>query len=137
YARYVNANGATPHEGRRVAEGQHRMQTVSDPLLGWTSLDGGDYLVRQLADHKASIEAKDLRGAALVEDALVCGEIFAKAHARTGDPVVINSYAGTGDKLDRAIGKFAVAYADQTTKDWTALKKAVKAGQVKAIAPEM
>src|SRR5262249_12308617 len=35
------------HEGRRVAEGQQLMQTLSDPFLGYTRFGGHDYLVRQ------------------------------------------------------------------------------------------
>jgi uncharacterized protein (DUF2252 family) len=121
-----------PHEGRRVAEGQHFMQTVGDPFLGWTTLEGRHFLVRQLADHKASIDPADLRGAALVEYALVCGEIFAKAHARTGDPAALVGYCGRSRKLDRALAKFAVTYADRTTADWEAFQKAVRRGTVRA-----
>ncbi len=62
------------HNGKRVAEGQHRMQTVVDPFLGWTTIDGAPYYVRQLADHKAGIDPADLKRAALVEYARVCGE---------------------------------------------------------------
>jgi uncharacterized protein (DUF2252 family) len=122
-----------PHQGRRVVEGQHRMQTVCDPFLGWTSIDRRDFLVRQLADHKAGVEAADLKGDALKEYGVVCGEILAKGHARTGDAVEINGYCGTGDKLDRAVAKFAFAYTEQTIRDHEALLKAIKAGKVKAI----
>ena len=133
YARYVKAErGVTTHEGRRVAEGQHRMQTVADPFLGWTSIAGADYLVRQLSDHKASIEPADLRGAALVDYALVCGEIFAKAHARTGDGAVLYGYVGDASKLDLAIAQFAVRYADQATHDYESFMKAIQGGQIEA-----
>ncbi len=133
YARYVKAErSVSTHQGRRVAEGQHRMQTVADPFLGWTSIAGADYLVRQLADHKASIEPGDLRGASLVDYALVCGEIFAKAHARTGDGAVLHGYAADASKLDAAIAQFALLYADQATHDYEIFMKAIKAGQIKA-----
>jgi uncharacterized protein (DUF2252 family) len=122
-----------PHQGRRVVEGQYRMQTVCDPFLGWTSIDRRDFLVRQLADHKAGVEPTDLTGDALKEYGVVCGEILAKGHARTGDAVEINGYCGTGDKLDKAIAKFAFAYTEQTIRDHEALLKAIKAGRVKVI----
>ncbi len=35
---------------------QKTMQGVSDPLLGWTSVDGQAYYVRQFRDGKASRE---------------------------------------------------------------------------------
>ena len=120
------------HEGRRVAQGQHRMQTVSDPFLGWTTLEGRHYLVRQLADHKASIEPERLKGLALKEYALVCGEVLAKAHARTGDPAILHGYCGETDRLDRAIGRFAIAYADRAESDHAGFVKAIRAGKIRA-----
>ena len=89
YARYLPGALAFPNQGRRVAEGQYRLQTITDPFVGWTSLRGSDYLVRQLADHKAVVDPAELKGAALIEYGLVCGENLAKAHARTGDAAAI------------------------------------------------
>ncbi|HEX7192571.1 MAG TPA: DUF2252 domain-containing protein, partial [Thermoanaerobaculia bacterium] len=83
YAPFV-ASGPQ-HQGRRVAEAQRLAQRASDPLLGWTTIDGRDYLVRQLSDHKAGIEPLDLRGRALVEYARVAGTVLARDHARTGE----------------------------------------------------
>jgi uncharacterized protein (DUF2252 family) len=120
------------HQGKRVAEGQHRMQTWTDPFLGWTSLDGVPCYVRQLADHKGAIDPEDLRRRSLVEYARVCGETFAKGHARTGDAAVLYGYAGDGDKLDRAIGDCALLAADATTRDWEQLRAAIDRGEVEA-----
>ena len=44
------------NQGRRVENGQRAMQLQSDPFLGYTTIEGRDYLVRQLNDHKASID---------------------------------------------------------------------------------
>jgi uncharacterized protein (DUF2252 family) len=132
YAAVLPGSVRPAHEGRRVAQGQHRMQTVSDPFLGWTTLAGRHYLVRQLADHKASIEPAQLKGAALKEYARVCGELLAKAHARTGDAAILYGYCGDTDRLDRAIGKFAIAYADRTEADHAAFVKAIRAGRIRA-----
>jgi uncharacterized protein (DUF2252 family) len=130
YAPLVGDDGM--HPGRRVAEGQRRMQTWSDPLVGWTSIGPRPFLVRQLSDHKASVEPGELRGSALHEYAAVCGEIFAKAHARTGDAAAIAAYCGVGPRFDRALGRFALAYADQTTADYERFLRAIRAGRVRA-----
>jgi uncharacterized protein (DUF2252 family) len=127
------ANVTVPaNQGRRVAEGQHRMQTASDPLLGWTAISSRNFLVRQLADHKAKIDATLLHGDTLAEYASVCGRVLAKGHARTGDPLALSAYCGRSNKLERAIAKFAVAYADQTTEDHARLLHAIRRGRVKA-----
>jgi len=132
YHEYLPGVPAYPHQGRRVAEGQHRMQNATDPFLGWTRVNGRDYLVRQLADHKAKLEVADLKGAALERFAMVAGEILAKAHARTGDSAAIAGYCGRSDRLDRAVARFALRYADQTEKDYGLFRKAIRAGTLKA-----
>jgi uncharacterized protein (DUF2252 family) len=122
YAPFLKRAARGTHQGQRVAQAQHRMQTLSDSFLGWAEISGRHFLVRQLSDHKAAIEPGALRGSALAEYARLAGELFAKAHARTGDPAVICGYCGDSEKLDRAIRRFAVAYADQTTKDFTSFR---------------
>jgi len=131
YARYLPESRPPENEGRRVVEGQRAMQAQSDILLGWTTMQGRDYLVRQLADHKASIETDDLAGEGLLQYALVCGEVLAKGHARSGDPCALAGYLGASPKFDTAIATFAVAYADQTARDHEAFLAAVKSGKVK------
>src|SRR5262249_41770916 len=102
---------AVRHQGRRVAEGQQMMQTLSDSFLGYTSCRGHEYLVRQLADHKAALDPTALDRRTLTEYAILCGEVLAKGHARTGDAAWIAGYAGGSQKLDRAIAVFAVSCA--------------------------
>ena len=91
--------------------------------------------MRQLSDHKAAIDPADLRRTSLVEYARVCGETFAKAHARTADAAVLWGYAGQAEKLDKALGAMAISGADQVTKDWEALTGAIKAGRLVAVEP--
>jgi len=106
------------------------LQVQSDILLGWTSLGGADYLVRQLNDHKASIEDEDLKGQGLVEYATTCGEVLAKSHARSGDPAVLAGYLGTSDRCDKALAEFSVGDANQTNEDYEAFKKAIRSGRI-------
>jgi len=118
YAPYLRTTTPVRHQGQRAAEGQQMMQTLSDGFLGYTSFGGHEYLVRQLADHKAAIDPTELDRRTLPEYAILCGEVLAKGHARTGDAAVIAGYAGQSQKLDRAIGGFAAAYADQVRADY-------------------
>ena len=132
YAASLPQAKVVSHQGRRVAEGQRRMQAQSDLFLGWTSIAGRDYLVRQLSDHKAGIETEDLKGQGLSDYATVCGEVLAKGHARSGDACAIAGYCGSSDKLDKAVAKFAAAYADQTASDHHRLVAAIQRGKLKA-----
>src|SRR5215467_697665 len=121
------------HQGKRVAEGQKKMQTESDPFLGYTTINGRDFLVRQLADHKAAIDPLELKGTTLLEYGRVCGEVLAKAHARTGDAGAIAGYCGKSPALDNAMAKFAKLCADQTESDYEQFKKAIAKGRVRVV----
>jgi uncharacterized protein (DUF2252 family) len=121
YTPYLGDQPLPPHQGRRVVEGQRAMQFQSDPFLGWTTIQGRDYLVRQLNDHKAAIASDDLKSTGLLEYAKVCGETLARGHARAGDACTIAGYLGASDRFDDAVEKFAVEYADQTDRDYEAL----------------
>ena len=68
--------------------------------------------------------------------AQVCGWTLARAHAKPGDAATISDYLGNGDTFDRALGTFALAYADQTQKDHAVLVKAIRSGRVQALAEE-
>ena len=68
--------------------------------------------------------------------ARVCGWTLARAHAKSGDAATISGYLGKGDTFNRALGTFALAYADQTQKDHATLAKAIRSGRVKALAEE-
>jgi uncharacterized protein (DUF2252 family) len=129
YAPYLPDADPPRHNGQRTAEGQKAMQVQSDPFLGWTHFGGRDYLVRQLNDHKGSIDLEDLTGGGLEAYAEVCGELLARGHARSGDPLILAGYIGSGDGFAEALAKFGSLYADQTEKDWNELKRSAKAGK--------
>ncbi len=130
YAAYLpDGRGYTNH-GQRTADGQRAMQVQSDIFLGWTSISGRDYLVRQLRDHKASIDDQDLAGNGLVQYGRVCGELLSKGHARSGDSCAISGYLGNSGKFDKAMVRFGVAYADQTTLDYEELVDAIRIGKI-------
>lgn len=132
YAPFLRKAPVIVNQGHRVVEGQRRMQAQSDLLLGWTRFGGRDYLVRQLSDHKGAIDDRDLYGKGLLSYAHTSGEILAKGHARSGDPCALAAYIGSGAKLDKAIVKFAIAYADQSTLDYEKFRDAIRAGRIKA-----
>jgi len=121
YAPYLGDVPAESHQGRRVVEGQRAMQFQSDPFLGYTTIEGRDFLVRQLNDHKAAVEMGELKSASLLEYASVCGETLARGHARSADPGMIAGYIGTSARFDSAIARFAAAYATQSERDWQTL----------------
>ncbi len=133
---YLGASAYEDH-GRRVVEGQRLIQAASDVLLGWdraADLDDEthDFYVRQMWDGKVSadLEGLDLAGYRVYAD--ICGWTLARAHARSGDAAAISGYLGSGKRFDRALGQFAVAYADQNEADFDLLRRAADSGRVVA-----
>jgi len=132
-ARHVHGDSAWhDHQGQRVVEYQQALQTVSDPLLGWTTVGERQYYVRQFRNMKGTIPLDAIDPRALADYAGIVGHLLAKGHARTSGASMIAGYAGRSDKLDRAMARFARAYADQTEADHAALVRAVRRGAVAA-----
>ncbi len=127
--------GESKHEnnGQRVVAGQRLMQTQSDMFLEWTKGPRGrDVYVRQLRDMKVSPMPELWTPEISVLFAGLTGWVLARAHARSGDSAVLSGYMGSSDVFDKAIGKFSIAYADQSERDHQALLNAVKSGRLEA-----
>src|SRR5271165_6840212 len=133
YASYLPGSPVASHQGQRTAEGGRAMQMQSDIFLGWTSIAGRQYVVRQLRDHKAAIEQEDVKKQAMIDYAEMCGELLSKGHARSGDPCAISGYLGNNNKFDVAMASFGIAYANQSTKDWEVFKRALRNGKLSAV----
>ena len=128
-ARLVHGNSAWhAHQGQRVVEYQQALQTVSDPLLGWTTVEHRQFYVRQFRNMKGTIALDSIDAAALADYADIVGHLLAKGHARTSGASMISGYVGSTDKLDLAMCRFAQAYADQTEADHRSLVGAVARG---------
>jgi hypothetical protein len=125
------------HQGQRVVVGQRLMQSSSDLFLGWArGRRGKDFYVRQLRDMKLSNQVENLDLVQLERYARVCGWTLARADAKSGDAAAIGGYLGKGDAFDRAVQRFALAYADQTERDHAKLVKAIRAGRIEALSEE-
>ncbi len=132
YAPYIRHKPG--HEGIRTADGQRKIQPISDLLLGWTRIGEHDFLVRQLNDHKVSLDLEQLRGRGLNDLAGIAGELLARGHARSGDALTIKGYIGNCAKALGSIVKYAIAYADLTRADFALFQKAIREGRIKTAA---
>ncbi|GGO86093.1 DUF2252 domain-containing protein [Wenjunlia tyrosinilytica] len=120
------------HEGRRVVLGQKRMQVVSDVLLGWTTVEGRPYQVRQFRNRKGSVAPAALAPEQLDDYGRMTGALLARAHSHSVDPQLLAGYCGKHEKLDEAMADFAVRYADVTERDHAELVTAVRDGRIEA-----
>ncbi|SJZ38982.1 Uncharacterized conserved protein, DUF2252 family [Enhydrobacter aerosaccus] len=124
------------HQGQRVVVGQRLTQGAPDIFLGWgDSTYGRQFYVRQLADMKGG--ARFGEGVTETLDGFasycrLCGWALALAHAKSGDAAMMAGYVGKGDTLDEAIGRFALAYLEQTERDHDRFAAARRAGRISA-----
>lgn len=121
------------HPGERVVRGQRLMQSASDMFLGWLTGAGKehrDFYVRQLSDVKIKpqIEVAIPEGSKVY--ARYTGMTLARAHCRSGDPVLLSAYMGESEAFEDAMADFASAYADQAERDHEAMVAAVRAGRI-------
>jgi hypothetical protein len=123
------------HHGQRVVIGQRLMQPASDIFLGWvTAPNGRQFYVRQLHDAKIKPLIETFNAEMLDAYAQACGWVLARAHAKASEiSATISGYLGSSSEaFDMAMGKFALAYADQAERDHAGLKAAVRKGTVVA-----
>ena len=130
-----SAAGEDGGHGVRVIRGKRMIQTATDIFVGWGSLHGRDYYVRQFRDMKI-IPKTELIAPRLAVFGTACGEALARAHARTGDPAAIDGYLGKGAVFGTAVSRFAEAYADQNERDHAQLVRAIETGAVDAAPAE-
>jgi uncharacterized protein (DUF2252 family) len=129
---YVSKSIYANH-GQRVVIGQRLLQAAPDIFLGWGEQAGVHFYVRQLRDMKGGVEfdPNKVKIENLPQYSSLCGWALALAHAKSGDAAMISGYVGNSDELDQAMVSFAIAYADQTEKDYHALAVAAKSGRIK------
>ena len=131
YEAHTQASACASH-GARVIAGKRLLQSATDIFVGWGTMGGNDYYVRQFRDMKI-IPSTELIAPRLTEFATACGGTLARAHARTGDPMAISSYIGNNQRFTEAIGEFARRYADQNDRDHAQLVNAIAAGKVESL----
>jgi uncharacterized protein (DUF2252 family) len=121
------------HRGQRVVVGQRIMQAASDVFLGWaTWQDGRHMYMRQLADVKIKPVIQVMKPVNLCRYARACGWALARAHARSGDPVILSAYMGKSEAFEDALSAFAVGYADQNERDYSKMMAAIRKGRITA-----
>ncbi|MCC5891658.1 DUF2252 family protein [Exiguobacterium sp.] len=121
------------HQGARVTAAQRAMVHSHDPYLGYLTIDGNEYYVRQRSPYKRKVKAKHIKNeGALIATLKVQAEITAKIHARADADANVLDYeasehiaAAIGDAralFVRQISRWARFYAAQVRFDHEAFQ---------------
>jgi hypothetical protein len=117
------------HNGFRVVASQRVLQAVSDPFLGYVSVGGFTFYVRQFRDRNASFVLDDLPPNPFTDYSRACGAVLARGHAQSPDAAIISGYLGNSATFDETIVEWALAYADVSYRDYQLLEESVAAGR--------
>jgi len=127
---------APRHEGERIVAGARSVQSETDILLGWTTVELDEplpFIVRQFRNLKGSIDPAGLSADDLDDYGRLAGALLARAHSRSLDPRTLAGYLDDdGEAFDEAVAAYAVRYADRTEADHAELVAAVSAGKIAA-----
>ena len=125
---------ATGSPAARVVHGQRVMQVAPDAFLGWGDIEvdarARSFYVRQLYDHRASIDVERLDDNLLEAYGRVCAWTLARAHARSGTSAQIAGYIGGSPRFEEAISDFAQAYRERNADDYATFHDAVVQGRI-------
>jgi uncharacterized protein (DUF2252 family) len=116
-------------QGLRVTEGQRVMQAASDIFLA--SIDDPEserrFYMRHLKTRRLGSIAELLKDKAFPRYVELCGGTLARAHARSSQPAVLAGYMGKSEAFEDALASFAMLYAKQAAKDYSAFCAAPEA----------
>ncbi|WP_090104398.1 DUF2252 domain-containing protein [Lentzea jiangxiensis] len=122
------------HDGKRIVHGARLVQAETDILLGWTTIEGRPFIVRQFRNRKGGIDPTALKRDDLDDYGRFAGALLARAHTRSLDPRLLAGYFqnGGGEDLDDAFARYAFDYADRTEADHEELTRLVRNGKLPA-----
>ena len=129
------------HDGQRAALSMKAALTNTDVLVGWTTINGAPYLVREKSPFESDFDSTKLTKTSDFSDAVkLIGKVVAKAHALADKDYDANLIPDSMDKeIDDTAGSnksgfkkevldFALDYAKQVELDYQSFLKTYKAG---------
>lgn len=127
------------HQGKRVVATQQAMHHKADPYLGFLTMDGRHFYVRERSPYKKRLKPKDITSAEDMTRVLqVMGAVTAKLHARADADVdkgilsyhsekeIARAMGPDPDGFARYISHWAYGYANQVEKDYAVFTDWVK-----------
>ncbi|KGE20186.1 DUF2252 domain-containing protein [Paenibacillus wynnii] len=127
------------HQGKRVVATQQAMHHKSDPYLGFLTMGGRDFYVRERSPYKKRLKTEDIE---TIDDMscvlVIMARLTAKLHARADADVdmgilpyhsekeISKAMGADPDAFARYISNWAIAYTDQVENDYRLFVEWVK-----------
>ena len=131
------------NEAHRTVVSQHSLQVHTDPMLGWTTIDGVGYVVSEVSPYESDLDWGDLTEpdeiGPVVEQ---LGRATAKIHCASDDDSdqdlvefsvegeIAASLEGRRKALTEALVEFGLEYAERVRRDHALFVEAFRAGRI-------
>lgn len=119
------------HQGERVVATQKAMHHLEDPHLGYLTIDGRHFYVRERSPYKKKVKANQLQTVEEIDSTLdIMGRITAKIHARADVDIEVDLFSHHSEvEILKAIGNefdtfctqivfTAITYKEQVKRDY-------------------
>jgi uncharacterized protein (DUF2252 family) len=131
------------HEGHRTVVSQRALQVHTDPLLGYTSLDGVGYVVAEVSPYEADLDWDEINEPdEMAQVVTALGRATAKVHCASDEDsdqslvefqteaAISAVLAGRREEFVSDLTRFAVDYAETVRADHALFVDAFRAGRV-------
>lgn len=131
------------HEGHRTVVSQRALQAHTDPLLGYTTIDGVGYVVSEVSPYEIDLEWGELNEPDVIASVVeLLGRATAKVHCASDEDsdqtlvnfqveeAIVTSLEGRHDEFIADIAEFAVDYAAIVRADHALFVEAFREGRV-------
>lgn len=131
------------HEGHRTVVSQRALQAHTDPLLGWTDIDGTGYVVSEVSPYELDLSWEDLTEPDEIRQVVrLLGRATAKVHCASdsdSDQDLVDFQveeavaASVGDRRDELVDwvvDFGKRYAERVRADHSLFVEAFRSGRI-------
>jgi uncharacterized protein (DUF2252 family) len=137
------------NEGHRTVVSQRALQVHTDPLLGFTDIDGTGFLVAEVSPYEVDLDWSGLTEPSQMQQVVgLLGRATAKIHCASDEDstedlvdfqvedAIIAAVGGREDELVAWVTAFGASYADQVRDDHALFVQAFRDGSVGVTATE-
>jgi uncharacterized protein (DUF2252 family) len=131
------------HEGHRTVVSQRALQVHTDPLLGWTTMDGVGYVVAEVSPYELDLDWGELNEPGQMAQVVdVLGRATAKIHCASDqdsaqslvdfqtEEAIVSVLKGRRREFARSLADFGLEYAERVRSDHALFVDAFREGDI-------
>jgi uncharacterized protein (DUF2252 family) len=143
FADSIDVNRYFEHEGHRTVVSQRALQVHTDPLLGYTEMDGVGYVISEVAPYEVDLDWENITEPAEMASVVnLLGRATAKVHCASDEDssqdlvafqvesAIVASLQGRRRDFTEHIVDFGLSYAERVRRDHALFVEAFRSGRI-------